>query len=135
MTARKRTRRYRQDIAWRWLKRHPGAQAPALARHLDVNNNTAAHLLQRLKRTGYARTGYLDNRRADRCVVWFAIGDRPPSCLWGTAPGSITGLQIGWDNWAPSLALAQKALGRTVKPRDQTPKPMMDAHPLSVAWR
>jgi len=129
-----RKRRYRQADAWKWLRRHPGARSPDLAAHLGATNNTAAHLLQRLKAAGYARIGYLDHRRACRCAVWYAVGDTAPSNLWGTAPGSVKALQVGWNKWAAHLALANAALGRTVKPRDKRPKAVADAHPLSAAW-
>lgn len=130
-----RTRQFRQASAWRWLRRHPGAQAPALAAAMGWTPNAAAHVLQRLKLKGYARTGYIDHRRADRYVVWFAAGDKPPVSYWGTATGSLHALRMNWDNWEAGLKLANEALGRTVKPRDKRPKATIDAHPLAQAWQ
>lgn len=127
-------RRYRQADAWRWLRRHPGARSPALAEAMGWTPNASAKILQRLKASGHARMGYLDHRRACRCAVWYAEGVAAPSNLWGTAPGSVKALRIGWNKWAAHLVLANAALGRNVKPRDKRPKAVADAHPLSAAW-
>lgn len=129
-----RRREFRQATAWRWLRRNPGAQAPALAEAMGWTPNAASHILQRMKLKGHARTGYIDHRRADRFVIWFAEGDKAPVSYWGTAAGSLHALRMNWDNWESGLKLANEALGRTVKPRHKHPKAVADAHPLSVAW-
>jgi hypothetical protein len=128
-------RTYSQDTAWRWLRRHPGSPASALAEALRLTPNAAGNILKRLRDGGHARMGYLDHRKADRYVVWYAVGTAPPSNRSGCAPSSLLNLQAQWGRWEENLRLAWAACGQDYPKPRVTSHPEVDSHPLAKAWR
>lgn len=136
MALTRKRRVYSQDVAWRWLRRHPGSQSPALAEAMRLTPNAAAHVLGRLKRAGYARMDHLDHRKAPRFAIWFAVGDAVPSNRSGCSIASLLNLRMQWDRWEENLRLARFARGQDECPAPRRPRaPASDAHPLAVAWK
>ena len=127
-------REFRQAQVWRWLKRHPESSSTQLAKAMGITNDSASHLFQRLKCGGYARIVYPEGKRAPRLATWVAVGDKPPESFWGTAPGSIEGLKIGWKNWEHGISLAHKTMGRVYRRAEKTAPKVRDGCALSRTW-
>lgn len=127
--------KYLQDRIWRYLRKHPGVSSTEVAEAIKTTRNSAAHVLQRMRKAGFAQSAYLDHRRADRYIRWYAVGDKPPENKWGTARGSLDALRANWTNWEHGIKCANAAMGREYRPRDKAPPKVEDAHPLSAVWK
>ena len=127
-------REFRQAQVWRWLKRNPGASSTQLAEAMGLTGQSASHVLQRMKHSGHARIIYPGDKRAMKLARWEAIGDKPPTSFWGTAPGSIEGLKVGWENWETAIVMANQALGRAYRRTAKSTPKVRDGHALSQLW-